>query len=116
MRLPMHGPFLFGLSHREKDQDYCQTLFYINDGHRLIVCKDNIQWIGQLREGNQWKGRHFLTDDVGLSRVYKGQAEHILSSLTHEVAVGSLEGPPDGHNLGFGTTRNEIHMRPGGGS
>ena len=39
-------------------------------GLRLIRCKDDIQWIVQLRQSNRWRSRSYSTDTVTLFRDY----------------------------------------------
>ena len=37
---------------------------------RLIRCKDDIQWIVQLRQSNRWRSRSYSTDTATLFRDY----------------------------------------------
>ena len=41
-----------------------------NAGLRLIRCKDDIQWIVQLRQSNRWRSRSYSTDTATLFRDY----------------------------------------------
>ena len=39
-------------------------------GLRLIRCKDDIQWIVQLRQSSRWRSRSYSTDTLTLFRDY----------------------------------------------
>lgn len=57
-------------NHREAADDYRGELARLNDGFRVIVCKDGLQWIIQRRDGwtagaPRWTGfRYHLTRDA----------------------------------------------------
>ena len=52
------------ISHRERDDAYKGIVIQFTSRWRLIVCKDQIQWILQKREnyhGGNWKGQRYMT-------------------------------------------------------
>ena len=54
----------FLISHRERDDLYKGVVIQFTSRWRLIVCKDQIQWILQKREkyhGGNWKGQRYMT-------------------------------------------------------
>lgn len=51
----------YGLSHREKDDDYRYVRLVLSDRWRIASCKDGLQWMLQYRKGkDQWTGRKYL--------------------------------------------------------
>ena len=50
---------LIGLSVREKDSNYRSVIVRVDDKTRVISCKDNLQWIVQRYQGDQWRGVSF---------------------------------------------------------
>ena len=58
-------------SHRESDDDYSNVIAQLGPTHRVIVCKDNIQWIVQRRK-DSWRSLHYLTSRDGVLRRVKG--------------------------------------------
>ena len=46
------------ISHRETDSNY-PVLVQVSDKVRVINCKDNLQWIVQRKQGQQWQGVSF---------------------------------------------------------
>ena len=57
------------ISHRERDDAYKGIVIKFCSRWRLIVCKDQIQWILQKREkyhGGNWKGQRYVTSKIGL--------------------------------------------------
>jgi len=51
------------ISHRERDDAYCGTIVQFNPRWRLILCKDQIQWIIQKKEsshGGFWRSKQYL--------------------------------------------------------
>ena len=52
------------ISHRERDDAYIGTIIQFSPRWRLILCKDQIQWIIQKRESYHrgfWRGKQYLT-------------------------------------------------------
>ena len=43
---PLAGP-----SYRESDDDYAHVIVQLGDAGRVIVCRDDLQWIFQHRDG-----------------------------------------------------------------
>ena len=59
------------ISHRERDDAYEGTIITFSSRWRLIVCKDQIQWILQKREkyhGGNWKGQRYMTTKKSVIR------------------------------------------------
>ena len=51
------------ISHRERDDAYKGIVIQFTSRWRLIVCKDQIQWILQKREnyhGGNWRGQRYM--------------------------------------------------------
>jgi len=48
------------VSHRERDDDYRDVVCRLDANRRVINCKDDIQWIEQIRQGGQWRGHSFF--------------------------------------------------------
>ena len=52
------------ISHRERDNAYSGTIVQFSPRWRLILCKDQIQWIIQKKEsshGGVWRSKKYLT-------------------------------------------------------
>ena len=59
------------ISHRERDDAYEGTIITFSSRWRLIVCKDQIQWILQKRDkyhGGNWKGQRYMTTKKSVIR------------------------------------------------
>jgi hypothetical protein len=78
-------------SHRESDDDYSNVIAQLGPTHRVIVCKDNIQWIVQRRK-DSWRSLHYLTSRDGVLRRLKGlpgwEALNALSDHFHPARAG----------------------------
>ena len=64
---PLAGP-----SYRESDDDYACIVTRLGDGGRVIVCRDDLQWILQRRDGKRagrarWASVGYCTTREGLS-------------------------------------------------
>lgn len=67
---PLMGP-TGGLNNEEKSNDYSKLVVQINERWRVIVCRDDIQWILQSRKGSYkgrpaWRGKSFCRTKEGL--------------------------------------------------
>ena len=52
------------ISHRERDDAYLGTIVQFSPRWRLVLCKDQMQWIIQKKESSRrgdWRGRQYLT-------------------------------------------------------
>ncbi len=52
------------ISHRERDDAYRGTIVQFSPRWRLILCKDQMQWIIQKKESSHrgfWRGKQYLT-------------------------------------------------------
>ena len=52
------------ISHRERDDAYSGTIVQFSPRWRLILCKDQVQWILQKKESSHqgfWRGKQYLT-------------------------------------------------------
>jgi hypothetical protein len=68
--------------------------------HRVIVCKDDIQYIYQIKDGkNDWRGQSFHTDWGSLYRRYPDlelmgcplQSPNMLSNERRKLLVAAVE-------------------------
>ncbi|MDU8946119.1 hypothetical protein [Ovoidimarina sediminis] len=61
------------MSNHETADNYSRVIAQVDDRHRVIVCKDGIQWILQRREKGTgrwpWKARHYCRTRKALLRV-----------------------------------------------
>jgi hypothetical protein len=60
------------MSRREGDDDYDNIIAQLGPAWRVIVCKDNWQWIVQERK-DKWRSLHFCTSREGVIRRVKGK-------------------------------------------
>jgi hypothetical protein len=60
------------MSSRREPSDNYRDIIWINQGEsiRLIRCKDNIQFIVQLRQSGRWRSRSYSTDTLTIFRDY----------------------------------------------
>lgn len=81
-------------SNRETDDDYGHVVEQLGPKHRLIECKDNIQWILQEYIGKTWRNQNFLTSREGVIRRCSGlpNADR-LDGLPQRYASLSQRGP-----------------------
>jgi hypothetical protein len=52
------------ISHRERDDVYIGTIIQFSPRWRLVLCKDQIQWIIQKKESSHrgfWRSKQYLT-------------------------------------------------------
>lgn len=56
------------MSRREQDDDYEWMIEQLGPKHRVIECKDHIQWIVQEKVGKQWRSRKYCTSAAGVHR------------------------------------------------
>jgi len=52
------------ISHRERDDAYLGTIVQFSPRWRLVLCKDQMQWIIQKKESSRrgdWRGLKYLT-------------------------------------------------------
>ena len=69
-------------SHRERDDSYAGVVAVLNVGWRVVVCRDNLQWILQRRDGARhgrarWTGRSYCRTREALIRVSRGHVGEI---------------------------------------
>lgn len=60
--------------HQETADNYAEVVVRLNDRWRVVVCKDNSQWILQCRDGTRsgrrrWKGVQYCRTRKALIRV-----------------------------------------------
>lgn len=53
-------------SHHETADNYIGVIIHLDEEHRVIICKDALQWIIQVKRGQkrsqpQWVGKSYLT-------------------------------------------------------
>jgi hypothetical protein len=61
---------------RGEESESCPVIARLNDRWRVVACKNNIQWILQVRRGNRWHGKYFFRTREGLvllAREYAGE-------------------------------------------
>ena len=79
-------------SHRERDDHYKGVVAQLTPRWRVIVCKDEMQWIVQQKEashGGPWRGVSYHTNRDGLLRTC-GSLE-----MASRSALEALEALPD---------------------
>ena len=62
--LPQTARHCTRISHREREDGYIATVVQFNQRWRLVLCKDQIQWIIQRKESSRrgdWRGLKYLT-------------------------------------------------------
>jgi len=62
--LPQTARHCTRISHREREDGYIATVAQFNQRWRLVLCKDQIQWIIQRKESSRrgdWRGLKYLT-------------------------------------------------------
>jgi len=62
--LPQTARHYTRISHREREDGYIATVVQFNQRWRLVLCKDQMQWIIQKRESSHqgfWRGKQYLT-------------------------------------------------------
>jgi hypothetical protein len=77
-------------SHRETDEDYDNIVAQLGPKDRVIVCKDDYQWIVQELKGREWRSTKFCTSRDGVLRWVKGKPgwEALLALPDHFTATG----------------------------
>ncbi len=79
----------------EKSDDYYKVVLRINDKWRVIVCRDDIQWIIQFRKGTYlgkpaWRGRSYLRSKIELINHIR-----ILCGVIQQNTLDELDTFPD---------------------
>jgi hypothetical protein len=77
----------------ESYEDYGRVIVHLNDRHRVILCRDGVQWILQRRISNLadgWRGRSFCRTKEALLRCIKENAGRVPSD-----ALAILDALPD---------------------
>jgi len=74
---PLAGP-----SYRESDDDYAHVIVQLGDAGRVIVCRDDLQWIFQHRDGKKagrarWASVGYCTTRKGLLRLCRASGARI---------------------------------------
>ena len=62
--LPQTARHYTRISHREREDGYIATVVQFSERWRLVLCKDQIQWIIQRKESSRrgdWRGLKYLT-------------------------------------------------------
>ena len=78
------------MSHREKDDDYDHVIAQLGPSWRVVVCKDDYQWITQQKIGKIWRSRHYHTARDGvLYRVQGLPGWESLKELPERFTTGS---------------------------
>ena len=82
------------MSKREKDDDYDNIVAELGPTWRVIVCKDNWQWIVQERNG-EWRSMKFCTSREGVLRWVKDKPGwEALASLPDHFPPAQRRGKP----------------------
>lgn len=77
---------------RESDNQYNGVVLYLSDRWRVIVCKNNKQWILQYRSSltdlNTWQAKSYCTQRTSLERCIKQKTgkELTLSNLPEHIS------------------------------
>lgn len=79
------------ISHRERDDAYIGTIIQFSPRWRLVLCKDQMQWIIQKKESSHrgfWRGKQYLISkdsvlkaSVGLGFLSDPKAGAALNAL-----------------------------------
>ena len=90
------------LNHRESDDNYDRVVARLDDRWRVIVCRDDVQWILQRRDGERagrarWTGVGYFLTREALLRVSRASCAWI-----DPAALAVLEALPE-HFGGAGT-------------
>ena len=93
--------------HPESDDRYPGVVAALNQHHRVIRCRDGIQWILQRRHGperlagTRWDGRSYCRTSEALNRCCREHAgaieptaQAILSALPDRIEADELITPP----------------------
>ena len=72
-------------SHRESDDNYARVVAQFDDGWRVIVCRDDLQWILQRRDGERaggarWTGVGYCRTREALLRLCRASSARIAPS------------------------------------
>jgi hypothetical protein len=86
---PAPLPLRTSLHHREENDSYPDEVARVTDRLRVINCRDDIQWIVQLRSGEQWKSVSFCRTREALLRCVRERGGQPLPA--------SLLGLPERH-------------------
>ena len=94
----MRGPrssVPFCVSSREESDDYPTIIARLNNGWRVIECRDGVQWILQRRAGKRygqprWQSRCYCRTRDGLTARVRELAGELDAN-----ALAILEGLPD---------------------
>ena len=93
---PLTGP-----SHRESDDNYDCVVARLDDGWRVIVCRDDLQWILQRRDGERvgrarWTGVGYCRTRESLLRLCRAACARIdpsewavLAALPESITGGA---------------------------
>jgi hypothetical protein len=81
-------------AHHETSDDYIKIIVRLNDSWRVIVCKDNIQWVLQRRDAGRsgsprWRGVSYHCELKALIRVSRTRAKKL-----EVTALAQLEALP----------------------
>jgi hypothetical protein len=92
------------VQHRESADDYHRVVAVLNDGWRVIECRDGIQWILQRRAGERhgmarWDSRSYCQTSEALNRVCRASAGAIDPAAVAVLTSLPSMIEPDGHAL-----------------
>lgn len=81
-------------SSHESADDYVGVVTSLDDKHRVIICKDAIQWIIKVRRGQRggqarWVGKSYFTTSKAVIN-----ASHALCGPLHSKVLHKLQAPP----------------------
>ena len=79
---PINVDPLTGPSYRESDDDYACIVTRLGDGGRVIVCRDDLQWILQRRDGKRagrarWASVSYCRSREALLRLCRASSARI---------------------------------------
>ena len=88
-------------SHHESADSYVGVIAQLDDRHRVILCKDGLQWIIQVRRGQRrrhgnWRGKSYITCPQALIRLSDALCGP-LSSKTMDI-LRALPARPGGQS------------------
>jgi hypothetical protein len=86
--MPLATTLRTSKGHYETADNYVGVIAQLDDRHRVIICKDALQWILQVRRGQrgrqaEWKGKSYLTTPDAVIRV----SDALCGPLARDVLI-----------------------------
>ncbi len=80
------------LNHRESDDNYARVAARLDDRWRVIVCRDDLQWIlqrpdGERAGGARWTGVSYCLSREALLRLCRASSERVGPDVLSALAA-----------------------------